>query len=293
MDKPSLDGFSYDCYQPLMGRDDVHFTSGVANHFFYMLSEGSGAKTIGGRAHDSTPCVGPAVSGIGRAAAAKIWYRALSVYMVPGTDYKDARDATLRAASAIYGAGSSTCAKVQKAWNAVSVTQGNYTCTGPVDPTTGPNGVRNASFEASPDGNLWKQASSGGGDPQVGAFGRPRTGSKHAWLRGYGATGTDSLTQSGVVVPSAGSPKLVYYLAIVSQEGTSTSVFDTFKVRIKPNGGSYTTVQNTANPKWDDSYHRMVVDLSAYAGQTVQLQFQATEDSSLATSFYVDDVSVR
>jgi Thermolysin metallopeptidase, alpha-helical domain len=27
---------------------DVHYSSGVGNHFFYLLSEGSGAKTIGG-----------------------------------------------------------------------------------------------------------------------------------------------------------------------------------------------------------------------------------------------------
>ncbi len=32
----------------------MHYSSGVANHFFYLLAEGSGAKTIGGKAHNST-----------------------------------------------------------------------------------------------------------------------------------------------------------------------------------------------------------------------------------------------
>ena len=32
---------------------DVHYSSGVGNHFFYLLAEGSGAKTINGVAHNS------------------------------------------------------------------------------------------------------------------------------------------------------------------------------------------------------------------------------------------------
>jgi len=121
MDRPSSDGASYDCWSAQVGTADVHYSSGVGNHFFYLLAEGSGAKTIGGIAHSSSTCNGSTVSGIGREAAAAIWYRALTVYMTSGTTYKGARTATLNAARDLYGAGSAQQNAVAAAWSAVSV----------------------------------------------------------------------------------------------------------------------------------------------------------------------------
>jgi Zn-dependent metalloprotease len=99
----------------------VHYSSGVGNHFFYLLAEGSGAKTINGVAHNSPTCNGSTVTGVGRDAAARIWYRALTVYMTSGTDYRGARTASLNAAKDLYGAGSTQYAAVAAAWSAVSV----------------------------------------------------------------------------------------------------------------------------------------------------------------------------
>ena len=121
MDKPSSDGASYDCWTPLAGQDDVHYSSGIGNHFFYLLAEGSGARTIGGVAHDSPTCNGSTITGIGRDAAQQIWYRALTVYMTSSTNYSGARTATLDAAKDLYGAGSTQYATVAAAWSAVSV----------------------------------------------------------------------------------------------------------------------------------------------------------------------------
>ena len=121
MDKPSSDGSSYDCYTAGVGSADVHYSSGVGNHFFYLLAEGSGAKTIGGVAHSSPTCNGSTVTGIGRDAAGKIWYRALTVYMTSSTSYAGARTATLNAARDLYGAGSVQQNAVAAAWSAVSV----------------------------------------------------------------------------------------------------------------------------------------------------------------------------
>jgi Zn-dependent metalloprotease len=121
MDEPSSDGASYDCYTPLAGQDDVHYSSGIGNHFFYLLAEGSGARTIGGVAHDSPTCNGSTITGIGRDAAQRIWYRALTVYMTSSTNYSGARTATLNAARDLYGAGSTQYSTVGAAWSAVSV----------------------------------------------------------------------------------------------------------------------------------------------------------------------------
>ncbi len=121
MDRPSSDGSSADCWSSGVGNLDVHYSSGVGNHFFYLLAEGSGAKTIGGVAHDSTTCNGSAVTGIGRDAAGAIWYRALTVYMTSSTDYHGARTASVRAAGDLYGAGSAQQDAVAAAWSAVGV----------------------------------------------------------------------------------------------------------------------------------------------------------------------------
>ncbi|WP_121704673.1 M4 family metallopeptidase [Streptomyces sp. E5N298] len=121
MDRPSRDGSSADCWTTSLGDLDVHYSSGVANHFAYLLAEGSGARTVGGVAYDSPTCDGSTVSGIGRDKLGDIWYRALTVYMTSSTDYAGARAATLSAAGDLYGTGSAEYAAVGAAWSAVNV----------------------------------------------------------------------------------------------------------------------------------------------------------------------------
>jgi len=121
MDKPSKDGRSADCWSPSVKDLDVHYSSGVANHFAYLLAEGSGAKTLGGVAHNSPTCDGSTVTGIGRAKLGRIWYRALTVHMTSSTDYAGARTATLKAAADLYGEGGTEHRAVAAAWSAVGV----------------------------------------------------------------------------------------------------------------------------------------------------------------------------
>ncbi|MEU5823162.1 MULTISPECIES: M4 family metallopeptidase [Streptomyces] len=121
MDKPSKDGGSADSWDSSVGDLDVHYSSGVANHFFYLLSEGSGAKTINGVDYDSPTSDGSTVTGIGRDKAVQIWYKALSEYMTSTTDYADARTATEKAATDLYGADSAELKAVDAAWSGVNV----------------------------------------------------------------------------------------------------------------------------------------------------------------------------
>ncbi|MGW3990030.1 M4 family metallopeptidase [Streptomyces sp. NPDC004830] len=121
MDKPSKDGASKDAWSSGLGGVDVHYSSGPANHFFYLLSEGSGAKTINGVSYNSPTSNGSTVTGIGRTKALQIWYKALTTYMTSTTKYAQARTATLNAASALYGASSTEYKAVAAAWSAVNV----------------------------------------------------------------------------------------------------------------------------------------------------------------------------
>ncbi|MEU1802276.1 M4 family metallopeptidase [Streptomyces sp. NPDC019937] len=121
MDKPSKDGASKDSWYSGVGNVDVHYSSGVANHFFYLLSEGSGAKVINGVSYNSPTSDGLPVTGIGRDAAEQVWFKALSQRMTSNTNYAAAREATLWAAGELYGQGSPQYNAVANAWAGVNV----------------------------------------------------------------------------------------------------------------------------------------------------------------------------
>ncbi len=121
MDKPSKDGASKDNWYSGIGGVDVHYSSGPANHFFYLLSEGSGAKVVNGVSYNSPTADNLPVTGIGRDKALQIWYRALSTKWTSNTNYAGARTGTLAAAGELYGTSSAEYKAVQDAWAGVGV----------------------------------------------------------------------------------------------------------------------------------------------------------------------------
>ncbi|MEV0429816.1 M4 family metallopeptidase [Micromonospora sp. NPDC050495] len=132
MYNPSLDGSSDSCWSTSTKNKDVHYSSGVANHFFFNLAEGTGSTAYG-----TSPVCGsaPAVTGIGRAKAEKIWYRALDVYFTSNTAYVNnttpsntARAYSLKAATDLYGNCSTEYKAVQAAWTAVNVAGNDAPC---------------------------------------------------------------------------------------------------------------------------------------------------------------------
>jgi Zn-dependent metalloprotease len=121
---PNLDNnLSYDCYPAGgLGGVDPHYSSGPANHFFYLLAEGTGTLSKTCNPGDTKNATGSgSLNGIGRAAAGAIWYKAHTQYMTSGTTYPQARTATLQAATDLYGAGSAERAAVAAAWSAIGV----------------------------------------------------------------------------------------------------------------------------------------------------------------------------
>lgn len=121
MDKPSKDGSSKDAWYSGIGGIDVHYSSGPANHWYYLLSEGSGTKTINGVNYDSPTSDGLPVTGIGRDKASLIWFKALTTKFTSTTNYAAARTGTLAVASELYGATSPEYAAVAHAWAGINV----------------------------------------------------------------------------------------------------------------------------------------------------------------------------
>ncbi len=112
------------------------------------------------------------------------------------------------------------------------------------------------------------------------------SGTHFAWFDGYGTTHTDTATQS-ITIPAGCHASLSLWLHIDTSESGST-VYDKFTVKI----GS-TTLGTYSNANAASGYTNRTFDVSSFAGQTVTLSFSGTEDSSLQTSFVVDDVAVN
>jgi len=121
MYKPSRDGRSPDFYSSTLGRLDVHYSSGVANHFFFLLAHGSQIDALCDNIASPMTNGVTSITGIGNDKAGRIWYRALTAYMTSSTNYAGARTATLNAATDLYGAGSPEYNTVNTAWLAVNV----------------------------------------------------------------------------------------------------------------------------------------------------------------------------
>ncbi|WP_239117787.1 M4 family metallopeptidase [Paractinoplanes ferrugineus] len=127
MYNPVLDGSSHGCWSSSTKNVDVHYSSGVANHFFFDLAEGSGATEFG-----TSPLCGTAapVIGIGRDKASAIWFRALDNYFISSTTYAQARGYTLAAATDLYGFCSTEYKAVQASWTAVNVAGDDFCSAG-------------------------------------------------------------------------------------------------------------------------------------------------------------------
>lgn len=94
----------------------VHSNSGIANLAFKLMVTG-GTHPRGKTTVNVTALNATAMTSINM--AAKIWYRALTVYMTSSTNFAGARTATANAATDLYGA--AAAASVHLAWDAVGV----------------------------------------------------------------------------------------------------------------------------------------------------------------------------
>ena len=118
-------------------------------------------------------------------------------------------------------------------------------------------------------------------------------GTWKAWLDGYGAAHTDTIYQQVTVPSTATTVSLSFWLRVDSAETTTTTAYDTLKVQVRNSSGTaLATLATYSNLNKGTTFVQKTFDLSAYKGQTVQIYFEGTEDSTVATSFIIDDVSL-
>ena len=147
--------------------------------------------------------------------------------------------------------------------------------------------IKNANFESG--ATSWTQTSgvitNSSSEPAHG-------GSWKAWLDGYGSTHTNYVRQQISIPSGVSTATLAFYLHIDTAE-TGSTAYDTMQVQVITSTGKYITLATYSNKDAASGYQQHTISLNGYKGQTLQINFYGSEDSTKQTSFVVDDVSVK
>jgi hypothetical protein len=120
------------------------------------------------------------------------------------------------------------------------------------------------------------------------------SGSWKAWLDGYGTTHTDSVFQDVTIPASATSATLTFWLHIDTAETTTTTAFDTLKVQVRNTSNTVlSTLATYSNLNHATGFSQKSLDVTSFKGQTIRVYFLGVEDSSLQTSFVIDDTALN
>ncbi len=271
------------CYSSSIPSTEVHAAAGPGNHWFYLLAEGTNPS---GKPASTTCNGSTGLTGIGIQTAGKIFYNAM-LLKTSGANYLKYRTWTLQAAKNLTPTDCTNFNKVKAAWDAVSVPAqtADPTC-GTTPPPTGGNLLLNPGFESG--ATSW----TGTTGAITNNTGRPaRTGTWKAWLGGNGSTSTETVSQNVTVPSTATAAALSYWIRTDTAESGSTA-YDTMRVQVVVDGVT-TTLKTFSNVGTNATYTNFSHSLLAYKGKTVTVKFLMNEDSSLQTSFVVDDTAVN
>jgi hypothetical protein len=122
----------------------------------------------------------------------------------------------------------------------------------------------------------------------------PHAGTWDAWMDGYGTTHTDTALQQVTIPAAATAATLTFFLHIDTAETSTTTAFDTLTVQVRNSSGTVLSTLGTfSNLNHNTGYAQKSFNLLSFKGQTIQIFFKGVEDSTLQTSFVVDDVNLN
>jgi subtilase family serine protease len=118
-------------------------------------------------------------------------------------------------------------------------------------------------------------------------------GAWDAWMDGYGRAHTDTVSQTVAIPAGKTTATLQYYLHVDTAETTTSTAYDTLKVQVTNTSGTVlATLATWSNLNHANGYVVHTANMAPYIGQTVIVKFTGTEDTSLQTSFVLDDVTL-
>ena len=218
--------------------------------------------------------------------------------MTASTNFSGARTATLNAATDLFGSASSQYNSTATGWCAVGVGScpsgtPTPTPTPTATPTPTPGGselLTNGGFEGS--ASPWVGSGTGyfytsNGNYPHGGTGYPYFGVNNS---------VSGQSYQTVTIPSSAAGTLTFWLNVTSSETTTKTQYDKLFVEIRNTSGTLLTTLATysnLNKGTGGVYSQKSFNVSAYKGQTVRVQFRTTTDSSVTTTFRVDDASLK
>ncbi len=262
----------------------VHINSGVPNHAAYYVGQSLGKDKL-----------------------AQIWYRALTNYLTPRSNFADAANATIRSAQELYGADGATV--VRTAWSQVGIGAG-ASSVGPAAPTTQPttqtpaqpsapetlpagcvNVVKNGGFESQ---DTWKQNTKGNTGLIESEL--PHTGTGSAWLGGQDQEPLQAIYQDIAIPANATTVSLRYFRLIHKETGGVLGFFTSparFATQIaNPQSTGRAVIEQLTSDDADDAWTQQQFDISQLAGHSIRLLFTAENPRQNTSSFFVDDVGI-
>jgi len=122
----------------------------------------------------------------------------------------------------------------------------------------------------------------------------PHSGAWDAWLDGYGQSHTDSATQTVTIPSTVTTATLSFWLHIDTAETTTTSAHDTLQVQVLNSSNTVLATLGTfSNLNAAAGYQQHSFSVISFKGQTIKIRFLGVENSSLQTSFVIDDTALN
>lgn len=272
---------------PISRRGDnggVHINSGIPNYAAYLIGTKIGPEKL-----------------------EQIYYRTLTQYLGPDSEFQDAAQATVRAAQDLYGAAEVQAVRNGFAGVGINVAGADNV---PAPPSTSQSGNNNAPpppTNQAPQGctNLitngtfetdegWSDIS--GGRTELIDTELPHTGKRSAWLGGQDKESVQTIYQDVSIPANATRVNLEYYRFLHEETSGFSGIFagdaKFGAVIANTQGQIIGAVEKLASSQADDRWQSKQIDLSQLAGKTIRLAFTSENPRGNVSSMFIDDVAL-
>ncbi len=259
----------------------VHINSGIPNKAAYLIAQAIGPEK-----------------------AEQVFYRALTQYLTPSSQFKDNALALLQAYKDLYG---NNVQQVQTGLSSVGINFGAGGNVPAPPPTQNPsnNNAPPPPSQNAPQGctnliiNGTFETDDGWGDisgerTQLIDTELPHTGKRSAWLGGQDQEAINYIYQDIKIPANATSVKLEYFRFLHQETSGFSGLFANdanFSAVIADTKGKIIgAVEKLASSQADDAWRSKQADLTQFAGKTIRLAFTSENPRGNISSMFVDDV---
>jgi Zn-dependent metalloprotease len=262
----------------------VHVNSGIPNLVAYLIARELGPEKM-----------------------EQIYYRTLTQYLTPNSDFADAARATIRAAKDLYGNTEGNAINLALPKVGLSA-EGSSQTPPPTSTPTSPGKKQPVPSEKVPAGctNLIVNGAFEGDGGWISIVGKgednlietelPHTGSRSAWLGGTDKEPIMYIYQDVKIPANATQVQLAYYRLVHQELADSADFFvddANFTVLAATTKGDVIgTIEELLSSDGDDTWAQAQFDITGLAGKTVRLAFHSENPKGNISSLFVDDVTL-